>query len=131
MTISRVVSYDSVTTTRVVSYNLVTTNRVVSYDPVKTTRVVSYNPVTTTRVVSYDLVTTLTDNSDELLSPSFHRLQEVPSITTSNPRPSAEQKILLTSPYGVYCEHTKNKIQNVIHMVILTACQNHSCKMSV
>ena len=75
VTTGRVVSYDSVTT-RVVSYEPVTTNRVISYDPVATTRVISYDPVMTTRVVSYDLVTTLNDDS-KLLSPSFHRLQEV------------------------------------------------------
>ena len=87
-TTGRVISYDSVTATRVVSYDPVTTNRVVTYDPVATTRVVSYNFVMTTRVVSYDLVTTLTDDS-LLLSPSFHRLQEVlTGITSSNPHPA-------------------------------------------
>ena len=131
MSCQNVVSYDHVTTGRVLSYDSVTTTRVISYDLVTTNRVVSYDPVTTTRVVSYNLVTTLTDDSDEILSPSFHRLQEVPSITTSKPHPLAEQKILLTSPYSMYCEHTQNKIYDVIHTVILTACQNHSCKMSV
>ena len=49
------------TITRVISYDPVTTNRVVSYDPVTTNRVVSYNPVTNCLLS----VKKLTDDSDD------------------------------------------------------------------
>ena len=110
VTTTRDVSYDHVTSTGVVSYDPVTSTGVVSYDHVSSTGVVSYDHVTTTGVVSYDLVTILTDDS-KLLSPSFHKLQELANWHRHRSSPPTHirwrNKNLLTSPQ---CAHQISKL---------------------